>query len=401
MNRFQAIARPIIYEKVQQATKLLDEYDLDIWLTFVREISHTADPSLDLILGINVTWHSAFLISRTGYHTAIVGFFDAESVRSLDIFNKVIGYHEGMSAELRSILTNYNPRSIAINYSRHDAASDGLSHGNYLTLIEALKETPYVNRLESSEHLVAALRGRKTSAEVSRIRDAIITTERIFDQVEQFVKPGMTQWQIADFVHKKIDRLGLGYAWEKTFNPIVTCGPNSIIGHVAPGDVPLEPGHTLHIDLGIRQEGFCSDLQRMWYVLEEGESVAPPDVLDAFNVVLGAIKSGEKALKPGVQGWQVDAAARDYIVNAGYPEYKHALGHLLGRSAHDGATVLGPRWERYAGICDLPVEVGNVFTLELHVSVPNRGIMSLEEDVYVGTDGVEYLSNPQEQLRYI
>jgi Xaa-Pro aminopeptidase len=69
--------------------------------------------------------------------------------------------------------------------------------------------------------------------------------------------------------------------------------------------------------------------------------------------------------------------------------------------AHDGATVLGPRWERYAGICELPVEVGNIFTLELHVVVPNRGIMSLEEDVLVTEDGVEYLSNPQTALRYI
>jgi Xaa-Pro aminopeptidase len=106
-------------------------------------------------------------------------------------------------------------------------------------------------------------------------------------------------------------------------------------------------------------------------------------------------------LKPGVPGWQVDDAARQYIVDAGYPEYMHALGHLLGRSAHDGATVLGPQWERYAGICELPVEVGNIFTLELHVLVPNRGLMSLEEDVLVTKNGVEYLSTPQTQLRYL
>jgi Xaa-Pro aminopeptidase len=79
----------------------------------------------------------------------------------------------------------------------------------------------------------------------------------------------------------------------------------------------------------------------------------------------------------------------------------HALGHLLGRSAHDGATVLGPRWEKYAGICELPVEENNIFTLELHVPVPGRGIVSLEEDVLVEHDGVAYLSHPQTELRYI
>ena len=121
----------------------------------------------------------------------------------------------------------------------------------------------------------------------------------------------------------------------------------------------------------------------------------------AFDVVVGAIQAGESVLKPGVLGWQVDAAARDFIADNGYPEYMHAFGHLLGRVAHDGATVLGPQWERYTGMCDLPVEAGNVFTLEPHVVIPNRGIMSLEEDVLVTKNGVEYLSTPQTALRYI
>jgi len=153
--------------------------------------------------------------------------------------------------------------------------------------------------------------------------------------------------------------------------------------------------------LGVKIDGFCSDLQRTWYVLDDGESEAPADVQRAFSTVLGAIQQGEAALRPGVAGWQVDAAARGFIIDAGYPEYMHALGHLLGRSAHDGATVLAPQWERYEGICQLAVEEGNVFTLELHVPIPERGIVSLEEDVLVTKDGMIYLSNPQREIRYI
>jgi Xaa-Pro aminopeptidase len=233
------------------------------------------------------------------------------------------------------------------------------------------------------------------------VRAAVATTERLFDEVERFARPGMTQREIAAFVHQKIDALGLGYAWPKPFNPIVTCGPHSAVGHAAPGDVVLERGHLLHMDLGVKQDDYCSDLQRMWYVLDEGETAAPPDVQRAFDVVYGAIKAGEEALWPGTPGWQVDEVARDYIVDNGFPQYMHAFGHLLGRTAHDGATVLGPQWERYAGICELPVEVGNIFTLELHVIVPERGMMSLEEDVLVTADGVEYLSSPQTTLRFI
>lgn len=391
----------LVREKLAQATQILREFDIDVWLTFVRETSMQPDPALDLIAGVDMTWHSAFLVNRGGEYVAIVGYYDGENVRNLAAYTEVIGYHEGIGEHLRAVLDRWQPQTIAINYSEGDVAADGLSLGMYHALLKMLQGTPYVDRLVSAERVIAALRGRKTPAEVERVRQAVLITEQLFDEVEAFVRPGMTQRQIAEFVHKRVDGMGFGYAWPKPFNPIVTCGPHSAVGHAAPGDVVLERGHTLHMDLGIKVNEYCSDLQRMWYVLDEGETAVPADVQYAFDVVYGAIKAGEAALRPGTPGWQVDEPAREFVVDNGYPEYKHALGHLLGRSAHDGATVLGPRWERYRGICDMPVEVGNIFTLELHVVVPNRGIMSLEEDVLVTAAGVEYLSKPQKQLRVI
>ena len=393
--------KQLIQEKVAQATQILDEFDVDVWLTFVRETTLQPDPALALIADVDVTWKSAFLICRDGAHVAIIGRFDRENVAQLDVYPQIIGYDEGIGDHLRAVLAEKAPRTIAINYSESDVAADGLSLGMYRSLQTILADTPFAQRLISAEKVIAALRGRKSPAEVERVRMAVATTEKLFDEVEAFAKPGMSQRQIANFVRGRIDEMGLGYAWPKPFNPIVTCGPHSAVGHAAVGDVLLEKGHTLHLDLGIKQHEYCSDIQRMWYVLDDGETAAPPDVQHAFDVVYGAIKAGESRLTPGTPGWQVDEAARDFIVDNGYPEYKHAFGHLLGRVAHDGATVLGPRWERYAGICELPVEVGNIFTLELHVVVPNRGIMSLEEDVLVTEDGVEYRSNPQTTLRYL
>ncbi len=390
----------LIREKVAQATEILAEQDVDLWLTFVRETPLTPDPVLELILGSHLTWHSALMIERNGRHTAIVGYYDAENVRNLGIYD-VHGYHQGIGQYVRDTLDRLQPRQIAINYSLNDVAADGLTHGMYLALQEILAGTEYHDRLISAEEIISAVRGRKSPAEITRMRQAIVFTQQLFDEVEQFVRPGMIQRQIANFVHQRADALGLGYAWDKQYNPVVTCGPNSAIGHAMPGDVVLERGHTLHLDLGLKYQGYCSDIQRMWYVLDEGETEAPADVQRAFEIVRGALLAGEAALRPGVPGWQVDEVAREFVTDNGYPEYMHALGHLLGRSAHDGATVLGPRWEKYAGLYDRPVEVGNVFTLELHVPVEGRGIMSLEEDVLVTEDGVVYLSDPQTELRYI
>jgi len=393
--------RALIREKLHQATKILNELDIDVWLTLVRESSMESDPSLELIYGGDVTWVSAFLIRRDGRHIAIVGHFDAENVRTLNAYSEVIGYHEGISEPLNQTLAEIDPNHIAINYSQNDFASDGLTVGLDHMLRGYLQNTPYEQRLISAEKIIFALRGRKSPIETARVRQAVATTETLFDEIESFAEPGMTQSQIAAFVHDRVDSLGLDYAWPKPFNPTVTCGPYSAVGHVSPGDVILQKGHTLHIDLGIKESDYCSDIQRMWYVLEDGECEAPPDVQRALDTVVGAIKAGEQALRPGVPGWQVDASARAYIVERGYPEYLHAFGHLVGRAAHDGATVLGPRWERYDGICELPVEVGNIFALELHVVVPERGIVSIEENVLVTNSVVEYLSKPQTEFRYV
>src|SRR5438067_13916461 len=55
----------IINEKLDQAVALLEEQGLDAWLTFARETSLTMDPCLDMIVGLDLTWHSAFIVSRS------------------------------------------------------------------------------------------------------------------------------------------------------------------------------------------------------------------------------------------------------------------------------------------------------------------------------------------------
>jgi Xaa-Pro aminopeptidase len=94
----------------------------------------------------------------------------------------------------------------------------------------------------------------------------------------------------------------------------------------------------------------------------------------------------------------VDAAAREAIVAAGYPEYMHAVGHQVGRFAHDGGTLLGPQWERYGNAPDGVVEAREVYTLELGVELPNAGIVSIEEMVIVTASGCEFLTVRQTEM---
>src|SRR5207253_3688771 len=86
----------IVNEKLDQAVELLKEQGLDIWLTFVRETTLTPDPCLDIVAGLGVTWHSAFLISKTGERVAIVGRFDAENIHNIGGYTDVIAYDQSI-----------------------------------------------------------------------------------------------------------------------------------------------------------------------------------------------------------------------------------------------------------------------------------------------------------------
>ena len=388
----------LVREKLDQAPSILEEHGVDLWLTLVRETLLTRDPCLDLIAGTYCAWQSAFLLSRSGERIAIVGRYDAPSVEQLGAYSEVVGYDESIRPVLRETIERLAPETIAINYSESDPAADGLTHGLWLVLLETLEGTPYADRLVSSKPIVASLRGRKSASEIARIRAAIEETEEIFAHAGARIGPGMKETEIAAVMHAEVSRRGLGYAWEAAHCPAVNAGPEKDVGHSGPSELETRRGEILHTDFGVEKGGYCSDLQRVWYLLDEGESEPPEDVLAAWKAVWASMDAGADVLRPGVAGHEVDAAARTTLVSAGYPEPMYALGHQVGRSAHDGGTVLAPRWDRYGdGPLGL-VEEGNVYTLEYGAPVPGRGYIGLEEDVLVTADGLEWLSTPQREL---
>jgi Xaa-Pro aminopeptidase len=391
------VTSTLVHEKLDQAVEILREQDVDLWLTFVRETSLTNDPCLELIAGTYSAWTGAFIVSASGERVAIVGRFDAPSVEQVGGYD-VIGYDESIKPSLVETIERLGPRSIALNYSRSDPAADGLTHGLWLELQETFAETPFADRFRSSEAIVNALRGRKSSGEVDRIREAVRETEEIVDVVTASLRTDLSELEVADVMHREIARRGLGYAWGRDHCPAVNAGPEKEVGHAPPGELRTRRGELLHVDFGVSRDGYTSDLQRVWYFLDEGETGPPGEVQHAWDALWTSIDAGVSALRPGVAGWEVDAAARTSLVDAGFPEPMHALGHQLGRSAHDGGTTLAPRWDRYGAAPHGLVEVGNVFTVEYGAAVPGRGYIGLEEDLVVTADGVEWLSTPQREL---
>lgn len=389
----------LIKEKVQQALAILKEKDIDLWLTFVRETSGVRDPILDFLLGPgDLTWESALILTSSGKKIAIVGRLEKEAVERLAVYDEIIVYDTAVSGLLCETLARLNPRQIAVNFSHNNVHADGLTHAMYLKLQDYLKGTPYAERLVSAEPVINALRGRKTPTEVEKIRRAVQITEEIYQKTFQFIRVGMTEIEIGAEMHRLMTEYGVGFAWPRESNPAVNSGPDSPVGHAGPTEIRLQPGHLLHFDFGVKFEGYCSDIQRMVYLLRPGETEPPAEVRRGFDTVRSAIENCRAALKAGAAGLQADAAARKTVLEAGYPEYMYGTGHQLGRVAHDGGAMLGPEWEKYGDLPRQLVEIGNVYTIEPGLAVPGYGYIGLEEDVWVTAEGAEYLGGPQKGL---
>ena len=385
-------------EKITQAVGILKEKDIDMWITFVRESGNIKDPAMDIVVDNGCTWPSAFIITKDGDTTAIVGTLDAENFERRGLYKNIIGYIKSVKEPLLEYLNKKKPKKIAINYSPNSNLADGLTHGMYLILNDILEGTEFKNNLISSEDIVSALRGRKSASEYSIMKEAVDETLKIFDEMTNIIKPGKTEIEISQQIKKIAFDKGFGLAWEEDHCPSVFTGPEAKSAHAGPSDRKVEKGHIVNVDFGIKLQGYCSDLQRTWYVLKDGEIKAPAEVEKGFNVIRDSIQKVADSIKPGVKGCEMDDIARNYIIDNGYEEFPHGLGHQVGKEAHDGGGGLLPRWEKYGNSPFMEIEESQVYTIEPRLYIEGYGTATIEEEVFVTKNGCRFISKPQKEL---
>jgi Xaa-Pro aminopeptidase len=383
LTEAEQMRRELLAEKHAQAVSLLNEHDIDCWLTFAREGSDVLLPFL--IGGDEIVGMSALMIFASGVSVAVVADYDQGQVDG--VFSSVIPYSNEWREPMRSVLRERAPGKIAVNYSEDDHGIDGLTHGLFLALKGILAPIGLDDSLVSSAPISSRVRALKTRSEIERMRRACAITQRIFDDVTGMLKPGLSEADVFDIVKERMTTYEVGPAWDETYCPTVSTS-RTRAGHNPPGANKIEPGDTVRIDLGVVYEGYCSDMQRTWYIRKPGETGISDEVTHAYDTVRDGILMAAASIKPGIKGYEVDEPVRGFVEERGY-KFTHALGHQLGRLCHDGGMVIGPRNERYGSRSVGTIEAGMVFTLE-----PCTAMIALENDVVVTADGCEFIDQP-------
>lgn len=385
----------VVMDKYAQVAQVLREKNIGLWLLMGRETVDICDPGLRLVLPTNIMGVSAFFFTPDGGKKALVRRQDVSGVEENGVFDRVVGYGDDFDDLLRQMITEIDPNVIDINVDLYDAMTDGLTTGLYLRLMQALKGTPYADRISYGQ-AIRSIRGRKCAGEIEQQRQVLKLLNQVCAELQEKVHVGTTEEDVYDYCQAFMKEHGMVGSWENSCCPLVHAGARSNQGLVHPGKNPIRPGDTFHLSFGAKRNGYATDFQRTWYVFDEGEKQIPQEVQHAFDTIRNVIETVRTTMRPGIEGRQVDEIAREMMEKAGYT-YSRGSGHSVGMALHDGCFQLCPD-SRVLG--DLParkLEAGNVFTLEFFCDT-SHGVVAMEEMIQLTENGGEYVYLPQTEL---
>ncbi len=255
-----------------------------------------------------------------------------------------------------------------------------LTVGQYQRLTKAATEANLAVEWVPTENLADSLREVKTAEELAAVRQALALTEQVFTEVAGWLRPGVTERQVAWEIERRIREEGTA---SLAFPPIVAAGANSARPHHQPGDYRLKEQEPIIIDMGARIGGYCADFTRTVFL---GEPTAR--FQEIYTIVRRAQAQAEAGLKAGMESLAGDALGREVIVQAGYGEaFGHSLGHGVGLAVHE-APSLSPVKER-----STVLKAGSIVTVEPGIYLPEWGGVRLEDLVLIGADRAEVLNH--------
>jgi len=252
-------------------------------------------------------------------------------------------------------------------------------------LLDMMKRCANIKYVLSSDS-VDFVRAKKDDKELELMRKSSEINDDVMMKISKYIKKGMTEKQCADKIMEYYSAHGIK---DLSFPSIVSFGPNGADPHHSPDDTVLKAGDSIVVDIGCVYEGYCSDMTRTFFC---------EDTLDEYKEIHDIVReANEKAIalvRPGVLLADVDKAARDYISEKGYGQYfTHRLGHFIGLTDHEAGDVSATN----LNAC----EVGNVFSIEPGIYLPEKMGVRVEDLIVVTEDGYELLNKVDKHYKMI
>ncbi len=306
---------------------------------------------------------------------------------------------------LKQVVDERNPRVIGIDHSRVFAFTDGLTHGEFLGMSEALGSR-WTARLKPAEELPLQF-----------IASRVADEEAFYGQLQQLVweligemysgkviVPGKTR--TSDLVwwwRQRVSDLGLG-TW---FQPSIEVQRPGMTDEQLGADPVIQRGDVLHCDVGITALRLNTDTQHMAYVLKPGEKDAPAGLRQALangNALQDLLMA---EIRPGRTGNEILAAARASMKAKGIVGTIYS--HPIGMHGHGSGPLIG-LWDYQEGVPgrgDAEVIANMWFSIELQATTPvpewngQPVRMALEEDMMIGTDGTPRWAGGQQKKLWL
>lgn len=232
--------------------------------------------------------------------------------------------------------------------------------------------------------LTETIRFYKDEYELECIKKAVAIGDKAFAHILEFIKPGMTEKEVAlEIEHHMMLNGADGIAFET----ICVSGKNSSLPHGHPSEKVIEEGDFLTMDYGCKVGGYCSDMTRTIAI-----GYATDEMKEIYDLVLRAQLNACEKLGPNMHVKEGDALARDIISEAGYgPCFGHGLGHGVGLEIHEDP------WLSFRGVHML--EPGMIMTIEPGVYLPGKFGVRIEDTVCITEDGIDiYCTSPKELI---
>ena len=245
-----------------------------------------------------------------------------------------------------------------------------VTYGKYKEYMHKYK----INNLVETENMIEKQRQIKDEEELENIKKACQITDECYTYILNYIKPGMTEKQIA----REIDDYYYKHAEGTSFETIVASGENSSKPHAVPTDRQIQDVDIITIDMGCKVNGYCSDMTRTFFVGE-----VPSHIKPIYELVL---KNQEQVLRDLRENSNTKQIAKMVDNDFRLHNYDliHALGHGVGLDIHE-APVLGINSESV-------LKENMVVTNEPGIYVTGQFGVRIEDTVLITKGGCEALT---------